>query len=264
MTVTALCLETGAFGETFAHELAAALGVQLLDLRPLELGIAEWHLFRHGAAACGGVSKSGRLHETGSEIEERSVRIAAKLVESARGDLLVVGWSVAAALALSGPVTRVCIRAPRPQEAWSIIRHFGYGSATTTPDRVEPRQWYLSRFTNRTSDPKWLNVDDFDLVLHSGRMSASDCQREIVALLERRWNHQDVEHAPHGAPLREPNHCSPAWRTLRGCAVAVGTDDVPLTGIDSQEDAIAKVERHLHGPSEMSAPANPLCRGTSD
>jgi hypothetical protein len=264
MTVTALCLETGVFGETFAYELAAALGLQVLDLRPLELGIAEWHLFCHDTAECDDVGETTRRRKTASEIEERSVRIAAKLVARAQGNLLVVGWSAAAVLTPLSAVTRVCIRAPRPQLARSITRHFGYGFAATTPDRIEPRQWYLSRFANPTSDPKWLNVDDFDLVLDSGQISASACQREIVALLERRWNHQDVEDAPHGARLREPNHWSPAWRTLRGCAVSVGTDDVPLTGTDSQEDAIAKVERHLHGTNEMSPPANPLCRGASD
>ncbi len=62
--------------------------------------------------------------------------------------------------------------------------------------------------------------------------------------------------------LRESEAKSSAWQALKGCAVTVGTDDVPLAGIASQEAAIARVERHLRGPNEMSAPANPLCRGT--
>ena len=41
MAVIALSMETGAFGELFVDDLAAELGVKVIDLRPLELGIAE-------------------------------------------------------------------------------------------------------------------------------------------------------------------------------------------------------------------------------
>ena len=95
MTVMALCLEMGALGETFAYELAAALGVQVLDLRPLELGMAEWHRFCNGAAEFGDAGEPSRLQPTPSEIEERSVRVAAEIVEAAKGDALIVGWSAA-------------------------------------------------------------------------------------------------------------------------------------------------------------------------
>ncbi len=101
MTVTALCIEMGALSETFAYELAAALGVQVIDLRPLELGMAEWHLFCNGATGYRGADESPRLHPTASEIEERSIRVAARIVEAAKGDALIVGWSAAAVLAPS-------------------------------------------------------------------------------------------------------------------------------------------------------------------
>jgi hypothetical protein len=46
--------------------------------------------------------------------------------------------------------------------------------------------------------------------------------------------------------------------------VTVGGDDVPLTGVYSQEGAIARVEEHLRGAQEMTSPANPFCRGLGD
>jgi len=233
MTVTALCLEMGAFGETFAYELAAALGVQVVDLRPLELGLAEWHLFCNGAAERrSGGDESPRLKPTASEIENRSVRVATEIVEAANGDALIVGWSAAAVLASSLRVARVCIRAPQP--------------------------------TMRAPDPKWLKLDDFDLILDSGRTSTAECQREIIALVERRRRQEataaSTERAHHNTDLRRPDHGPPKWRFLNGCAVTVGPDDVPLAGVESHEAAIARVERHLHGANEISAPANPLCR----
>lgn len=263
MTVTALCLEMGAFGETFAYDLAAALGVQVLDLRPLELGMAEWHLFCNGAAVCGGADESPRVQPTAPELEERSIRIAAKIVEAAKGDALIVGWSAAAVLAPLSRVTRVCIRAPRPQQRGAIC-----GISSTAPYPTERPDLHLSRFMNRTTDPKWLDLNDFDLILDSGRMSAEECQREIIALVERRRGRETaatlIKRERHSTPLREPDRGLPTWRSLRGCSVTVGADNVPLAGIESQEAAIARVERHLRGPSELSVPANPLCRRESD
>lgn len=48
-------------------------------------------------------------------------------------------------------------------------------------------------------------------------------------------------------------------RRQNGCAVSVGADDVSLAGIDSPEAAIARIELHLRGGQEPSAPADPLC-----
>jgi hypothetical protein len=256
MTVTALCIEMGALSETFAYELAAALGVQVIDLRPLELGMAEWHLFCNGASGYRDADESPRLHSTASEIEERSVRVAEKIVEAAKGNALIIGWSAAAVFASSFRVTRVCIRAPQPQAVNNIMRGLG-DTASTAPYPAGPEFW--------KADPKWLDLNNFDLILDSGCMSAADCQREIVALVNRREHMTDVKFAEpvsRSAPSREQETRSPAWPNLTGCAVAVGIDDVLLGGTVSQEAAIARIEQHLHGPKEMSVPANPLCRGT--
>jgi len=50
------------------------------------------------------------------------------------------------------------------------------------------------------------------------------------------------------------------WSRLRGCAVSVEAEEVSIAEILSHEAAIAKVELHLHGPREIKAPADPLCR----
>ena len=67
-----------------------------------------------------------------------------------------------------------------------------------------------------------------------------------------------------GAHLREADRATQCSRFVPGCAVSIGADDVPLTGIYSQEGAIAKVEQHLRGPHEMTAPADPFCRRMDD
>ena len=50
------------------------------------------------------------------------------------------------------------------------------------------------------------------------------------------------------------------WSRLRGCAVSVEAEEVSIADILSHEAAIAKIERLLHGPREIKAPADPLCR----
>jgi hypothetical protein len=263
MTVTVLCLETGAFDDTFANELAAALDVPVLNLRPLELGIAEWHLFCGATPECDGASGSPALQKTTVEIEDHSIRIAKCFVESFKGGVLVVGWSVAAPLAKSSSSTSVCVRAPQPKGAWSAVRRMGYDASNLAAQFVGTRDPHASRFPNACADPKWLHDDNFHLVLDSGRVSATDCRREILALVERRTAQQTVDYAHQATQSRERNRL-PAWPNLKGCAVSVGSDDVRLAGIASQEDAIARIERHLHGANELPPPANPLCRGTSD
>ena len=84
MTVVSLCLEIGAFGEPFALELAAALGVPLLDLQPLDLSIAEVHAFGAGRPRC--------AKQPSPVIDDLSIRVATAALEAASaGDVLIVG-----------------------------------------------------------------------------------------------------------------------------------------------------------------------------
>lgn len=261
MTVVSLCLEIGAFGEPFAGELAAALDVRLLDLRPHDLSIAELRAF--------GVGRPGCAKHPSPVIDDLSIHVAKAALEAASaGDVLIVGWNAAAVLAPLSNVTRVCARAPRPRGAWRTVRRIGYDSAGAASGPAEPPEPLLFRIMRATFGPKWRAPGDFDLVVEAGRLSAHDCQRQIVEHVMRSGcgvTTATVAELTHLRALLGKAECGAHdWRSLRSCAVSVGSDDVPLAGINSQEAAIARVERHLHGNYETSTPANPLCLKTLD
>ena len=256
MTVVFLRLEIDAFGERFADELATALELRLVDLRPLDLGIAELHAF--------GAEPSQCTQQPSSAIEDLSVRAAnAALEAAAAGNVLIVGWSTADVLAPLSNVIRICARAPRPRGAWRSVRRFGYDNDNVAPAETEPSEPLLIRVMRAAFGLKWRASCDFDLIVEADRSSAQDCRREIVDHVRRRESGTRTATATELAQLRAllGNAANGAldWRSLRSCAVSVGGDDVPLTGIDSQEGAIARIERNLHGYHRTSPPTNPLC-----
>jgi hypothetical protein len=261
MTVVSLSLEIGAFGEPFAGELAAALGVRLLDLRPLDLSIAELHAF--------GADRPHCATQPSPVIDDLSVRVAIAALEAANADdVLIVGWSAAAVLAPVSNVTRVCARAPQPWGAWRAVRRVAYDNPRAAQNPAENSEPLFFRIMRGKFGPKWRAPGDFDLIVDAGRLSDRDSQREIVEHVRRRGCGVTTASRAELADLRsilgnaEVGRCD--WRSLRSCAVAVGGNDIPLAGIDSHEAAIARVEQHLHGSQETSTPADPLCRGTLD
>lgn len=260
MTVVTLCLEVGAFGDAFAGELAAALGIRLLDLQPLDLSVAELYAFA-AIRPCG-------LEQESAVMDELSTRVAETTLQAAAGgDVLIVGWSAAAILAPVSSVISICVRAPRPRGAWRTVRRFGHDVVGAAPNSVEIYESLFFRFMRGVSGPKWRAPNDFDLVMDAGRQSIHDCRREIVEHVARRAGAKKVaraELAHLGAILLNTEGGRRDWPSLQRCAVAIGGDDVALLGVDSQEAAIALVERHLHGHQRSSAPANPLCRKAFD
>jgi hypothetical protein len=261
MTVVALCMEIGAFGDSFAGDLAAALGVGLLDLQPFDLSIAELHAFA--------ASRPCALEPATAAVDELSARLAEMTLRAATaGDVLIVGWHAATVLASLSSVTRVCVRGPQPRGAWRGVRRFGYDPAGVAPEPAEGSQSLLSRFMRHVSGPRSRAPDEFDLVVDAGRLSAPDCRREIVEHVAHRARVARkairAELAQLNAMLADARATQRDLPSLRGCAVSVGGDDVGLAGIDSQSAAIALVEQYLHGSHEASPPADPLCRKALD
>jgi len=261
MTVVALCLEIGAFGDSFAGELAAALGVRLLDLQHFDLSIAELHAFA--------VRQQCEPEPVPAAIDELSARVTATALQAvAAGDVLIVGWAAATAMAPLSSITRVLVRGPRPRGAWRTVRRFGYEVSGAGPMAVEGSQSLLLRLMRGASGFKRGAPDDFDLVVEAGRLSVHQGRREIVQHIERRGcaaeRASHAELARIGAVPTESACARRDWPSLQGCAVAVCGDDVALSGIESQEAAIALVERHLQGGQGNSTPANPLCRKVFD
>ncbi len=269
MAVIALSMETGAFGESFVDHLAAELGVKVVDLRPFELGIAEHFAFRGGGVERDDAERLPPQAPASAELEALSLRVATEILAAAAADdALIVSWSAAAVLSSLGQVSRVCVRAPEPQEVWWAIHRFGQGRVSPPPRPDESPRSYFSRLVRRAFGPKWHALHDFDLVLDVDRRSAQVCRCEIVSLVQRRRSLETdearAELARLCAHLREAERTTQHSEFVRGCAVSIGADDVPLTGIYSQEGAIAKVEQHLRGAHEMAAPADPFCRRMED
>ena len=269
MAVIALSMETGAFGESFVGNVAAALDVKVVDLRPIELGIAELYAFRGGEAQSDEADRSSYRAPASTEFDALSHRVASEILAAAAADnALIVSWSAAAVLSSLSQVSRVCVRAPEPQEVWWAIHRFGHGRINAPPRADECAKAYFSRLVRRAFGPKWHALHDFDLVLDVDRRSAQVCRCEIESLVERRRSLETeetrAELARLCAFLRDADSTVESPAFAGGGAVSVGADDVSLTGVYSREGAIARVEEHLRGAQEMTSPANPFCRGIGD
>ena len=133
-----------------------------------------------------------------------------------------------------------------------------------TPDTAGIPKLGLSRSINLTSDPKWLNLDDFDLILDSARMSAEECHRESSRLS----NAAGI----FGLPQRPPNERATALLREAGSSFAgLAVPErlfgnrrsrySPASGIDPQEAAIARVEQHCAAPRGCRRPPIPCVAG---
>lgn len=87
----------------------------------------------------------------------------------------------------------------------------------------------------------------------AGEATARALQNGLPGGMWRTTSYRDVMLASHTSGWRS------RWLWPRFSAVSVEAEEVSLSGINSHEAAIAKVERHLHGAHGAKSPADPLC-----
>lgn len=247
MTVIVLCMESGSLDEQFPYDLAAGLELRVVDLRRLDV----WRALPPDVAG----TLRANVTEPESSIEQWTIEAHE---QAARGDVLILGWTAAALLSSLPHVARVRIRAPSKPTTGRASRDGR--DETSRKGRLSCAMAALRvLWLKRASGPTWRSPRDFDLVLDAARLSAADCQRAIRSLLA-------VANDPAGHSERndDPHRTRNYWNRDDRPAASIGPVDVSLAGADSEEAAIARIERHLHGSHEWVTPADPLARKLLD
>lgn len=257
MTVLAMLIEPEAYDRHFANEVARAIGVELVDLRQFEHALAERSDYGEGTVH--GFIARCSLRGIGCGITSRQLadRIRERTLEIARGgNVLIVGWSVAAILRPFRHVAKVRIHAPMHRREHAVMRRCAYRDVQLARWDIDSADGLIARFLRRlfAADP---SRHLFDLVVNSERVSSSECLTLICDMLgspryrETAAARAELASCIAALELTEQEHLR---ASMRGDAVVmVGPDRVPLSGLETPEQAIERVEQHLHGKGSSRA-----------
>lgn len=174
MTTIVLSIMPGALPPRSARQIAARLGLRLVDQRPFERQVATRSDVRsdHAGDAAGEVSGSdGPWSMTQGQLFARMREQV--LEQAADGHVLIVGWAAAAVLQPFPCIMRVAVRASDAYRARQIKAQLAYEDIRTACLEMESGDGILSRFVRRATGNDWQDPTDFDMVLDAARVPLS-------------------------------------------------------------------------------------------
>ena len=262
MTTIALSAAPGTVDRRFTTGLADALCLELVDLRPLEIEIARRCDFRAGLAQrwVGGhlFSKAHLSHR------ELTRRLQGEIREIAgRGNALIVSWSGSVVLRDTSPVARVAITGHRNLRERNASASLHFAEVQTASFEVASEDALITRFIWRTFGIDWQDGSLYDLVIDAGGQAENHVAEALRTLLaEARFRPSEantirsrpVDHAQEMPPEEGEFH--------RNGKIVIDKDIVSLSGIGSHEDAVAKVEKRMHGCCDKQPRIDPFSTGT--
>lgn len=255
MTVIALALEAGSADRTLPRALAEHLHLDLVDHRPLERQSACETDFAAGKLR-NPISWPARSNTCASG----APGLADATCDAAqRGNVLIVGCCVPAILQ---PIAsaRVLVRAPMTAREINVMTQLAYRDVRSARLEIESEDALIARFARRMLGKDWRDPDYYDLTINAERVS-SDMLLAALVGLTLNPGFQQASRLRHGIADRSNRFCCKSvqrisWDNRR--AVTIEGDEIRLGKTDTNEDAIAKIERHLRGqPGE--ARAEPFC-----
>jgi cytidylate kinase len=258
MTAIALSAAPGTVDRKFTSELADALGIELVDLRPLEIDMARRCDSRKsltqrwvGGSLFSKASLSRR--ELARQLREEILAIADQ------GDILIVSWSASAVLRERFPAARVAVTGDLPLRERNVMASLHYADIGTARFEVASDDALITRFTQESFGVDWQDGSLYDLVIDAGGPSKVHAAEAINSLLTaRRYRQADPKftltpHIAGGHVQAMPSVESVVERKNGNMGkVFIGNDTVSLSRAGSHEEAIAKIERRMQGRCDKS------------
>ena len=249
MTTIALSAMPGTVDRSFATGLAKALGLELVDLRPLETDIARrcdsrtrfvqrWvggHLF-----SMAGLSHRRQTRRLREEI----------FALAGRDDILIVSWSASIVLHDTSRVAQVAITGCRALRERNASASLHFAEVQTASFEVASEDALITRFIWQTFGVDWRNGSLYDLVIDAGGQAeghAVDSLRTLLAGARFRPPEANTTRArplPVGHVQEMPPEQGEFYRKPK---VVIDEDIVSLSGVRSHQAAVAKVEKRIHG-----------------
>jgi cytidylate kinase len=191
MTVIALSIEPGTLDRRCAAELAAALGLRLVDLRAFERLIAEAGGDIRINNSCG-VGGSPAVDHWAISSEKLAVRIREQILEEASlGQVLIVGWCAPVILRPLESVVCLAMRAPMVLRESNIMRDLVYSDRWMARMDIECMEASIGGYVRQLFAADWRDPDLFDLVFNVGHAPTPVCA-ELVQMLARNVQFQET------------------------------------------------------------------------
>jgi Cytidylate kinase-like family len=242
MTVILMTQEAGARGEEIAARVANCLGIELVSRQHLECCIA--HRLQVAEATVQRICKGNASLLERWMIDGRRSMAEEVMELAARGDVVVQTSRVTPLLRLVRHV--ICVHVCATGASWAAATlKVGMADADVRQDR-SARAWLRRAPGNNKS----AHLHPYDLVINSERIPVDQCveqvrwlarcpqfqptpaSRAVLACLRLQARQRSTPDAAPEPPARE---------------VIVNSSRVDLTGVTSNEQAIARIEDHLRG-----------------
>lgn len=248
MAIITMSIELDALAERAIADLASALGLTVVDQRPFERKIAE-RSDRVGRQKRFNVLPSIYRKLWGATGQQLSYRLQEEALEIAtRGNVLILSWVAPVTLRSISQVIRIRVRAPVAVREEAAMRRLGYHDPRMAGWEVNSVDGLITRFLRSMFDVDWRDGELYDLVFDATRISETHWRDLVMNMAQSRSFRgpapfAELDRELHGLHLRELGashalHAAPE--------VVVGTSRLPLADVHSHEEAIAKIENHLH------------------
>ena len=254
MTTVALCVAPGTVDRDFTRRLARYLGLELVDLRPFERKLAR-HFNTDSSIVKRFINSRSRVQVPISR-QQLARRIQGETLElAARDGVLIVAWSAPYILRGFSHIARVAIDAGMSFRERNIMAALSFVHARTARLEIESEDGMLARYMALTFGTDWRDPGLFDLIVDADAMTPRLCIDALAKLIEAPRFRQTPEArfiiSAYIADLlseeertgRQPFHARDV--------VSVDRNSVSLSGIESHEDAIARIEQFMHGVGSL-------------
>jgi cytidylate kinase len=261
MTTIALSVAPGTASREFTSALARSLDLELVDLRPFEHDMA-----RRSDAAPGVLKRF--IHAKSStrwniSREQLARRMHEETLEiAASGDVLIVGWSAPVILRPFTHVARVGVGGAMAFRERTIMATYAYRDVRTARFEIESEDAMLARWLSLTFGAEAHDASLYNLVVDAESVSCEACS-DLLRLLVSAPRFKATPHdkstiSQRLADMQREEGRSSLAGTGPGAAVVIDSTTVSLSGVQSHEDAIAKIEQRLHGAGPVPRRIDPL------
>jgi hypothetical protein len=252
MTVIALAMETGTYGKEFCGRLAEMLGLRLVDMRRFEREVAERGVPRRsgGHDVIGGEALGKK--PVRSLLQEKADRIREETLEAAcDSNVLIVGWSAAAVLRSVKYAIRIRIHAPLAWREGNVMAELAYRDRGVARVEIDFLEAAIAEFVRRTENADWLDPSLYHLTVDAEALTDEMCG-ELIRVLAKSGQFRETqsyreEFAGFLKKRSAGEHTSAGGKGAHHSTAIVDGHEISLTGKETHEDAIAKIERYLHG-----------------
>jgi cytidylate kinase len=246
VTVIVMTQGVGSRGDEIAAAVAEDLGLELVDRARLALSLAERvqadkgtvHRLVQGNASLLERWKIGKQWLWRCMAEE-VVKLAV------RGNVLIQESSAAALLGPIGHVIRVHVCAPVRPRAQALMRQLADRQANLARQRIRRRSAVDTRTRRWLFGSSLESPECCDLLLNTERLPVAQCVEQVRCLAKSAQFQPSAESRTMLADLLELTD----WRG----EIEVGSQSIGLSGVTSNEQAIARVEEHLRGKETCNA-----------